>query len=290
MTTVPAEEAVRHDYPQKVIPKLYPFLSGIDNLDDIESLYDNAAIAADRLPYRTYVLDHIYACSRWPLMPRADWEREVRLSRALDCIFTEFHRHAPSEAVSALVDQKSAKDVAAQLSSEAGALILLFHGGYATLTLRILTDLRKDALLVRKGGIGNFSSKGDARGVLFAALRAIGDGKKVGLAPDGPLGKPSVCINVLGINYHIPEGAAFIAHQSQCSTMWFTLNRDERGFVPVLKFAPRVEPGEPYREFRERLHLFYAKEIELSFTGDPRSICIAGRWAAQFAEQLKKPK
>jgi hypothetical protein len=134
-------------------------------------------------------------------------------------------------------------------------------------------------------GTGTALKKGqDPREALFNALRVLQEGGTVALAPDGPMGKQSIELNVLGTKSPAGDGAAFLAYQSNCATAWCTAIRENDRFVPILEMGPRRESGESFKDFQDRFFRFYVEKIEGVLTGDPNNIALAGRWTNVLKE------
>jgi hypothetical protein len=84
------------------------------------------------------------------------------------------------------------------------------------------------------------------------------------------------------------EGAAFLAHASNCNTAWYTVVREGNRFVPIIEPGPSRNGGETLNEFSERLYRFYAEKIEGMFVGDPCNILLRPRWSTHFKNASKR--
>jgi hypothetical protein len=257
-------------------PNLRAIYEGIDELDNIPSLFENAVKIAGRLPLKERVLNFLYVHSTCRSLSRAEWEKQVRIAVAIDRILRDFLSTLPIDSFNCLIDQAAKRDVAERLTSPKGYLILVFHGGFAPLLRKIFHALCKDGAMV--GDAGPLSAERDAGSALFAAMRALSNGHNVYIAPDGPFGKLTTSMRVLGVDCPMRDGAAFLAFELGPNTAWLTLTRDDRAFIPVVQIGPSREKEETFPEYRDRLYRFYAAMIEKSLTGDPRSLALSGRW------------
>jgi len=166
-------------------------------------------------------------------------------------------------------------------------LLITFHGGFEPILREVFREQFPFAQAHVVGqayipGAGYVGARDDPRAELFVGLRALQDGKVVFIAPDGPSGNVTSEIDVLGTKTKVGEGAAFLAYEAKCVSAWFTLMRDDTGFVPVLRLFPKPEPKEPYRLFKQRFMEFFANCATDFYTGDPRNLVVTTRWRHLF--------
>lgn len=251
-----------------------------DNLGDASRLFENAEKIADRIAIGRPVLDFLYESSKWDRLPRADWERHVRVACATDHIVFNFFQGLKLGALAKLADHAAMTAASRNLASSKGTLFLTFHGAHVLLAKKIFASaFERGLLLARHGAIlGGDTKKKDSREALFILMRALEDGRNLFFAPDGRNGKQTASLNVLGTVTSAGEGAAFLAHASGCNTAWYTVIREGDRFVPVVESGPVKAKGESLKDFSGRLYRFYGERIEAMFTGDPRNIVFRPRW------------
>jgi hypothetical protein len=246
---------------------------------DERQILNRAEQIADSVTIEAALFDFLYRRSRWQPMQRSEWERCVKVACAIDRLLTTEFRRLPRGKLANLFDDKSKRDFEAFLSAK-GRLLLTFHGAFVLVARRLFIDIDKQRSDFGRGG--NINSRRDHRGALFSALRALQDGQSLVISPDGPDGKLSGVLNVLGTQSPAGEGAAFLAAASGCKTAWYTVGREGDRFVPVFAEGPTRTKDETPQQFGDRLHRFYSEKIEEMFTGDPRNIVLRRRWSRLF--------
>jgi hypothetical protein len=102
------------------------------------------------------------------------------------------------------------------------------------------------------------------------------------MASDGPDGKITGTLNVLGATSPAGEGAAYLAYATNCETGWYTVLRAGDKFTPVIEPGLRKNKGESFPEFKDRFQRFYSAKIEEIFTGDPNNIVLRPGWSRVF--------
>jgi len=159
-------------------------------------------------------------------------------------------------------------------------LALTFHGGYGALSPHLFADVLQNSLIVEVKSRGKFRSVNAKKSgaALFAALRVLREGGSVYLTPEGPFGKRTGKIEVLGASLSVSDGAAFLAYETGCETGWYVMRRDGQKLVPVIEPGPSRDPGDTYADFRSRLFQFYRDRIEEQLTGDPRNLALHFWW------------
>jgi len=252
---------------------------GLDNLDRADDLFENAKKLADRVDIEQCALDFLYRHSRWNCSSQAAWEHEIKTAFAIEQIITSFFRGGSLSET--WIDRNAEIDAFKKLQSANGTLILASHAGFVKITQKLFTKNIRES----KDGSG-FMLRGRRKPgeALFIALRALQDGGTVFMAPDGHRGKQSATFNVLGKTIQGGDGAAFLAHSSNCHTAWYTTHREGERFVPVVELGPQRAEREPFAEFKKRLHDFYCEKLEQTFTGNPRNIVLRQRWISVFGK------
>lgn len=254
----------------------------------IDQLLQSAEQSVKNIKINPRILDFLYQHSRADSPSRELWERQVRFAVAINRLMVDCFSPFPFDRIRGAIDESSKGRASEQLNRPHGMLVLTFHGGFPQLARGLFDDMCKDGITLQRKGSreGKVSATSDPGASLFAALRMMQEGRNVLMAPDGPFGKPRECIHVLGIACPVADGAAFLAYHASCNTVWYSLERTDRAFSPIVVAGPRREPGERFEEFRTRLYRFYAERIEEALTGDPRSLAISGRWGSRISKAL----
>ncbi len=259
---------------------------GLDRPDDPRLILENAEKVADAHG-PDHVFDYLYRHARAPQAPREVWTRQVLVATCVGFILQDFFARESPSSVRSLFAPDAATQAARAMSSPRGVLALTFHGGFAALLPHFFIDFLDDSLVIDLKTRKRFGSVGadDPGAALFGALCALRDGRSVYLAPDGPLGKLTERIQVLGVSRPVSDSAAFLAFETSCDTVWYDMRRNGRLLVPVAEPGPSRAPGETFKEFRMRLMEFYRSKIEEHFTGDPQNlaVCEAWRWSLKQA-------
>jgi hypothetical protein len=258
---------------------------GVRQFCPTKTLFEHAHELAPTLSLPSAVLDHLYANSHHNFMSRVRWEAEVRLATAVHTLL-KTSRGIWFEAFDELLSEAAQNEIPV-LTSSSGMLVVVFHGGFVTLLRRLFLSLSKDGVTIGTGG--TYSAKSDTMFPLFAARRALLDGKSAFIGPDGPFGTARTAINVLGAHFPIADGAAFLAYETKCDTIWLNVVSSEDGFHAVTVPGPRrSDIPESFPDFRNRLYGFYAQQIEIAFTSAPRSVVLTGAWIKAFSRALAK--
>jgi hypothetical protein len=253
-----------------------PAIRGIQNPDSEAELFRNAEMIADRINLDKGFLEFLYSKSRHvPPMTREAWEREVRIANATHRILANHFKGLHIGKLAQLVDQTAAKESFDKLQGPDGVVLLTSHSGFIKLAAKMFVARFAGADTI-KGAVVRLGS--DPRDTLFASLRFLQRGGAVFIAPDGPNGKLSLSLNVLGKSFRVGDGAAFLAYTANCNTAWYVAARQGDYFVPVIEPGPKRQPNESFEDFKARLHRFYAEKIESLATGDPRNIVFGRRW------------
>jgi hypothetical protein len=242
---------------------------------DMESVIARARKIATALEINPRTLDGLFARSQFQSLGREAWEQELRFATGMD---RALHRALKTTPVGMLgpVDEAVSQAATEKLRSPTGTLLLVYHGGFAALGRALFSDWFPDG--VRISAKGDYKAK-DGAYALFAARRALLDGKNVLISPEGRFGKARGTVPIMGMDCSVGDGAPFLAHSTQCRTVWFGLIRDNDRFATLLVEGPRASREEPFPAFRERFFGFYAAQIEKAFAGDPRSLSLSRNWA-----------
>ena len=271
--------AVDAEWLGHVSPERHALYVGIDGLDNPDLLLGNAERVADRR-LDDPVLDYLYERAREPRPSRQVWIREALVSSSFEFILEDFFTRNSPYRVRDLFDPAARAEAARRLSSPRGMLALTFHGGYGALSPHLFADVLQNSLIVEVKSRGKFRSVNAKKSgaALFAALRVLREGGSVYLTPEGPFGKRTGKIEVLGASLSVSDGAAFLAYETGCETGWYVMRRDGQKLVPVIEPGPSRDPGDTYADFRSRLFQFYRDRIEEQLTGDPRNLALHFWW------------
>jgi hypothetical protein len=246
-------------------------------------LFENAVRISARVALPSSVLDVLYRNRRDTDVARDAWEREIRIACALDLLTRDFFKGRGLGNLSQFMDQQAVHEAQAKLHPSGGTLFLTFHGGFVVMARKLFSTLFHDGISIQNHRSSlNLSAKLDPAAALFNALRALQEKKSVIMSPDGPYGKHSCAMHVLGRRAEMADGAAFLAYEAKCDTAWFTVVRDDNGFLPDIQLGPRREDGERYGQFQQRLCDFYGERIDALYSGDPRNIALSKRWVGHF--------
>jgi len=177
-----------------------------------------------------------------------------------------------------------------KLKNPKGLLLLTFHSGFQTAAQRMYGRYGVDSIslgLLKTGKDGP-GAGADPSGALFAALKHLAKGGMVLIAPDAKQGTNISSVDVLGGEFPVGHGAAFLAFETGCDTGWYTAELREDRLVPVFCAGPRREGGEKFELFKERLLDFYAHQISNHLTGDPKNLALRSCWLKFFSAESKE--
>jgi hypothetical protein len=241
----------------------------------LAQLLEQAEKAAHDVALDPSLLDFLYKHRRFDVPSRDAWVKEMRTAAALEAAMRAAGRDFWDDLDSYLESGARQKALAA-LKMPQGMLLMTSHGGFTAMRRRFLkTCLEREGgcLALRRGMIEE-----DRRHSLFAALRELQGGGCAIMAPDGPFGKRTATLNVLGKQFPAGEGAAYLAATTGCATGWFIMVRVGDRFSPVIESGPQIQKGEKFDSFKERFYAFISERIEAVVTGDPRNIILGPRW------------
>lgn len=262
--------------------------AGMDGLDDPDLIFENAEKIADALKPDP-VLGYLYAHARAPRLWREAWAREAQVGSAIETLMADFFLKGGLN-LESLFDRAGRAEAVQAMSSPRGVVALSFQGGFLTLLRQFVPRFLEHAVLIENKSRPNIRSLGanNPGAALFGALRTLGEGGTVCVAPDGPFGKPKSRIEVLGASCPITDGAAFLAYEADSETVWCAIRRDGRVFVPVAEPGPSRWPGETFEEFRSRLVSFYRDKIEEHLTENPQSLALTKVWRDRLRPAMER--
>ena len=259
-----------------------------EDLDQVVDVFSHAEEMAKTFKIDPKVLDFLFAHRRDRAMPRDIWEKEVRIAYCAEQLLPQLPRYT----FETLVDPDARSVATETLRVSGGMVLLVFHGSFLQTSRKMFpliypAGMGEGILVAGEGRLrskdGVLRAGADPRKALFVALKAVLGGEIVYIGPDGPTGRQSGTLNVLGVHRSAGEGAAFLAHSCKCATGWYAVRRVGNRLVPVIEPGPRAIDGESFGEFQDRLYKFYVEKIEEVLTGDPHNIAVRGRWAQVFA-------
>ena len=271
-----------------VNPRNLELYAGLDSLDDPDLIFENAEKIAD-VYGSDPVFGYLYGHARTPVLADV-WMRQASVATGLAFLLDDFFGNKPPPRLETMFDPAALARAARTMSSPRGVLVLSFHGGFAALVRHFFHRFVDDSLIIDAKTRSKFRSLGanNPGAALFGAIRALGDGHSVFVAPDGMLGRLAGQIEVLGANCPVTDSAPFLAYETGCDTVWHIMHRRGRLFVPVAEPGPRRAPGETFAEFRLRLMGFYRDKIEDHFTGDPQNLALSKRWRWLLKQAMRK--
>lgn len=242
-------------------------------VETAKDLIQRADRLLSRIDFPQSDLDKLYEVGRDREVPIELWHKQVVGANCINQMLREFVPAARHSGFVAAERRRSAFE-----GITGPCVIFSFHGSF----IPILHAVFK-AQFDNGYPLGVVTAAQDPRAALFTGLRALQDKKVVLIAPDGSEGL-NFEIEVLGSKSMIGEGAAFLAYEGKCPAVWFIIVREDDAFVPVVIPFPARQPGEKYRQFKERFAQFYAERVLDFFTGDPRNFVRTPRWGHLFRE------
>jgi lauroyl/myristoyl acyltransferase len=271
----------------QVDPRRRMFYADLDRPDDPTLILENAQKVADARGSDP-VIDYLHAHARPASAPGEAWIRQALVASSIEFLLEDFFAAKSPWRLREMFDPESGPQAAQAMRSPRGTLALTFHGGFAALSRHFFASYVDGGLVVDEKARPKFNSVGadDPGAALFAALRALQQGRPVCLAPDGRGGRPARRIRVLGASCPVTDGAAFLAYETGCDTVWYVIGRDGRTFSPVVEAGPSRAPGETFEEFRARLMAFYSGKIEAHFAGPPQNLTLLKVWRQRFSQAM----
>ena len=274
----------RRAFLDRVAAKKEAMYGGLDGLSDASRLMQNAARVAERIRVVPQLLDHLYANRSHGGASRADWEAQVRLSTAIHSLTADHLLETSIADLAPWIDHAGTMAEIGSLGGSAGRLLLAFHSGYVIVLRKLFDHAFPNGFMVGE------RARSGRRDVLFGGLRALMDGRTVFIAPDSGLADQVGRISVLGAECPVALGAAFLAFETRAETGFVFVRRRSAGLGLVVESGPRRAGSESFAAFQDRLHGFYAGQIERVLTGDPRDLVLGGRWTNHFNKVLISPE
>ena len=258
--------------------------AGIADAKRPDRLFANARVLAPQIELDPRGIDHLFAHSRARSDSRAAWEGEIRTAYAAQHLLV--NSHFPPAAQLALIDPDARYEALRRMNSPRGALVLVCHAGFSAVRINFIDREVENCVYMASSDKDpkRIPVHLDSRSALFAGLKALMQKKVLLLAPDGKQGALNARITVLGREFLIGDGAAFLAYESRCDTLWYSMHRTEDRFVPYVVPGPVREGRESFPEYRTRLIAFYEKMLNDFFSGDPRNLVLTPRWLTTFTE------
>jgi hypothetical protein len=248
-----------------------------------QSLFECAEAVADSILFNNSALDFLFANRSQKQMSRKTWEREIRLAWALDHLLMDFD--FPLAEKMEFISSGTNEALLDAFKGNSADVVAYLHAG--TNRLRFFFQrLFPRAYVV--AGLSKQTVDGDSSGPIVQAMRHALRGGMVIIAPDGPFGKGTVEIEVFGRKTMLKPGAALLAYDSWARTSFFTLVREGKSFVPVLKFGPTRIKRETYGDYLCRYAQFYESCLIDFFSGPPQNLVFNGVWLNFFAGLLGK--
>ena len=233
------------------------------------------------------LLDFLFERRRERSWTMKAWAPLVRRAFAIDHAFQDLKSMKQPTHLDAVLDQQAWEDVKTRIRAADGLVCVIFHSGLLSI-VRDLYESLDEGLSFQAAKSRDdqrfISAGGDPRAALFTALRALGAGRHILIAPDGPLVSTGVQINVLGTRTMIGEGAVFLAYEAAVATAWLSVSLADGRLRPTLLEGPLKERGESYDSFKARWIRFFETHVEAALTGHPADLALRIRWTRPLAE------
>ncbi|MIL10015.1 hypothetical protein BZU93_29590, partial [Salmonella enterica subsp. enterica] len=155
------------------------------------------------------------------------------------------------------------------------AIVLTSHFGHR-LARSYLTRMTRGKMFVlnMKGKDANYTWSNPVEAAMVA-MRALGEGRKVFVAPDGPRGTDRADIDVSGYKLDVAHGIHTIGYDCRANIAWLHVEVHPEGFLPVLdESGPSYEQGDTKRSYAARVDKYYAGRIESVLEGDPAQLLV----------------
>jgi len=297
-----------NDLGERALAALFCVKYGAWDLGANDAL-QKAAECGDRFCVKPETAEFFYRHRRDSDLEFSDWLREWKRAQMLDQLLSDAlvakrFRGNPNPSIRKMAknlcrmanlreyaDVAEAKHLFEGLDRSRGLLISTFHSGFLMISNFLFVTAMPDAYCVTRAIKGEKSThaipvRDNEHAGAFRTVKALGQGKAVLMAPDGPhYGNSSgATIEVLGLKTTISQGAAVIAYEANCDTGWISAVRRGRMFVPQYVAGPRRAEGEHYKAFRDRWLSFYAQCIEKALSSEPENLVPNTRWASPHSQ------
>lgn len=255
-----------------------------------EDIFDAAEKLSGRMDIDPRFLDHLFGYRQDKSSTRGEWEHQVRVAFCLDHLTADRPQPGPAKfswvaAFNRLFDQDAKKQAYDSLDFANGILFAVFHGGLYSVAFETFKEnFRNSVIFSASVGQPKQSStkwigiKDDPGAALMMALRAMGRGTALLMANDGRHGTRAHQAKVMDRFIWSANGAAFIAYESGCQTVWYVVLREGRRFIPTFVPGPKPDKGETFEKFSARWLSFYWRQVELLLTGSPSSMAVRRPW------------
>jgi len=183
--------------------------------------------------------------------------------------------HCPN--IAKLVDGKEVRSLFDTLDAGTGMLLATFHGGYHALAFSCFAQFCRRGTVMQRGQSPNQISVTASRDTAaFQAIKVLQKSGILLMAADAFAKTQFSKVHLLGLDVKLADGAPMIAYESRCSTGFYTLLRDGDRFIPVINEGPSAQPGEKFRDFKDRWWNFYVAEVENTYRQAPCNIMPEG--------------
>lgn len=247
----------------------------------------------DQLDFSGSIYKFVYSHDKSNSISYDEWAKSVRYGYALDIVSNDRFPADLARFKDALLRriEPSIQDMRLNLDPNVGCVVLISHNGYVQLRkdcfdklwpsglhLSVADSPPKNPLTsqsdifingkficVYRNGVG-------FEGSLLSAVRALGSGKSVLMAPDGNHRKSAMNITVLGKNFPIATGGAFMSYESGAPVYWLRVDAIGQNLKLVLEEGPKKNSGEKYKDFLSRYLQFCESAINEEMTRRPNSM------------------
>jgi hypothetical protein len=279
---------LEHDYLRNLDPRIIPLLLPLKYPSTPapttrDTLFAVAAQVAPRIACNPKAFDRLFERRADRRMDRAQWEQDLRMTRALEHLIGDYH--VAVDLCLSLFTQASKDMLRNAFPAGTGAVLTFHHGGFASLRHVLLESVLPDAVYLtnHKKIARRLSIEDDTAGAMLDALRHVVKGGMIGISPDGLRGADGPEIDVLGGKIALRAGAALLAYEARAVTAWMAIGRRDEEFFPILRKGPQRTKGESFSAFQARFVAFYETCMNAFFTGDAQSLLYTARWQKHLA-------
>lgn len=245
-----------------------------------------AALLAERLDLDQGLVEQLYTNRVDVSLSRVEWERAFRTAICVGHIVNDrpftFPGGPSANKFISLVDQDALRRDFEALDDSDGLLVVSWHSGLRPPMTELFKSIFPDSLTVQRPA-GDpqkvIRIEPDAGAAMIVAVRAMMDGRVVLMYPDGKHGNRPHSVSVAGKTLKSAAGAALIAYESRCTTVWYTILPSVDSFVYKLVVGPKPNRRESFDEFSVRWLEFYWGEVSAVLTGPPSQIFLGTSWS-----------
>lgn len=246
-------------------------------------MVQSAGKLAPQIDVDLVAMTHVFNGQRHCKLGKEDWFKQVRVATAIEHLC---HDVPDSRAfVLSAMHPNAPKIIDEACNTKKGLLVVIGHMAFSNPRNVLFNEFVDDVAIVGKGETDAYIQINlfDPAATLFACIKALLQQRRLLLAPDGPVGKKTSAITVLGKNHPIGGGAALMAFETKTPVIWFHVSCEDGVFVPNFTEGPIAEKGETFSDFEKRFLAFYQDCVDAYFQSDPQNIFFRRNWSKVFA-------